>query len=170
MKKLILAAVIGAAAFAHAVTMASKTYVNDQINVASNNIKVADSKDPNYYKNSMWYLGTGTEGGTVTLKDHTCTYVKLTNPSATTEIRLPAPIVVNGQNRSRSMYLAVETTFDTKPNFNWFIKDAAGNTVNFYGRDDDAGIPTKGFKIITISEVKQNSFFIDYADMTEIMK
>lgn len=170
MKKLILAAVIGATAVAQAVTMASKDYVNTQINVCSNNIKVADSKDPNYYKNSMWYLGTGAEGTTVTLQDHTCTYVKLATASKTTEIKLPAPVIVDGKNRSRSMMLAVETTFDTKPNFNWYVKDAAGNTVNYLGRDEDAGIPSKGFKIINISEIKQNTFFIDYADMTEIMK
>lgn len=170
MKNLIFIAAIAASAMAQAVTMATKGYVNTQVNALSNNLNTVAQTDPDYYKNSMWYLGTGTEGNTVVLNDHTVTHITLANASSKTTVQLPAPVIVNGKNRSRSMILTVTCTAATVPTFSWATKDAAGNTITFFGRDTDAGTPIVGTKAIMISEIKQNAFCLDYAELSEIFK
>lgn len=169
MKKLILIAALAATAMAQAATMATKNFVVKSVNTLSNNLNVAATKDPSYYKNSMWYLGTGTEGTEVTLQDHTCTSITLVDTNSTTKIQLPAPVIVDGVNRSRAMILSVECNLDVMPEFTWKKKDAAGNPITYLGRDgDETGYPTKGLKIIMISEVRQNTFLLDYAELEPI--
>lgn len=170
MKKLILIAAIAATAMAHAVTMATKGYVNTQVASATNSLVTQASTSKDYYKNSMWYLETGKEGSTVVLSDHACTYIALATSDSTTKVQIPAPVIVNGKNRSRSMILVVSCTADKVPTFTWIMKDAAGNSLSFFGREDDVATPIVGMKIVTISEVKQNTFFVDYCEGFEIFK
>lgn len=176
MKKLILLAAVAATSMAQAVTMATKNYVDNKDTALHTTItseqKTIREEDA-FYKNSMWYLGNGTEGATVLLKDHTITYVTLATAGSRTTVQIPAPIVVNGVNRARAMFFTVQCTVTTgtMPQIIWPTKDIAGNTITYYGRDgNETAQPAKGTKIMTISEVKPNSFMIDYAEMEEINK